>query len=71
MYLINPNCNRFITDILNALHGVLIFCVLVVWRRRVRKELANRRIICLKTPASWAENRDPEEEQLNDGIVTK
>ncbi|XP_037029890.1 G-protein coupled receptor Mth2-like [Bradysia coprophila] len=56
----------FITDILNALHGVLIFCVLVVWRRRVRKELANRRIFCLRTPASWAENRDPEEEQLND-----
>ncbi|KAJ6639546.1 G-protein coupled receptor Mth2 [Pseudolycoriella hygida] len=61
----------FITDILNALHGVLIFCVLVLWRRRVRKELANRRLFCFKAPASWAEHRDPEEEQLNDGIVTK
>lgn len=52
---------------MNGLHGVLIFCVLVLCRRRIRKELAGKRILCCMAPASWSQIEYPEEEHLNIG----
>lgn len=52
---------------MNGLHGVLIFCVLVLCRRRIRKELAGKRILCFMAPASWSQIEYPEEEHLNVG----
>lgn len=60
-----------IADVINGLHGLLIFFVLVVWRRKIRRELAGKRILCFRAPASWAEVENPEEEQLNDDVPTK
>lgn len=51
-----------IVDSLNCLHGVLLFCVLIVWRQRIRKELANRKILCFTCPSKWANIDDDEEE---------
>lgn len=50
-----------IVDAFNCLHGVLIFLVLVVWRQRIRKELAGKRILCFMCPAKWANVNDEEE----------
>lgn len=54
-----------IADIVNVLHGLGVFVVLVVCRRRIRQELANKRILCFRTPASWATERDSEERGLH------
>ncbi|XP_055626904.1 probable G-protein coupled receptor Mth-like 11 isoform X2 [Toxorhynchites rutilus septentrionalis] len=53
-------------DSINCLHGVLIFFVLIVWRQRIRRELSGRRILCFRGPASWAQLKDDEQEQLAD-----
>lgn len=51
-----------VVDAFNCLHGVLIFFVLVVWRRRIKKELANKEILCYTCPSHWANVEDDEEE---------
>lgn len=51
-------------DSINCLHGVLIFFVLIVWRQRIKRELSGRRILCFRGPASWAQLKDDEQEQL-------
>lgn len=57
-----------IPDLLNSLHGLGVFLVLVVGRRRVRKELAGKRILCCCTaPTSWADaDADSEEGGLHE-----
>uniref|UniRef100_A0A182Q2Y8 G-protein coupled receptors family 2 profile 2 domain-containing protein n=1 Tax=Anopheles farauti TaxID=69004 RepID=A0A182Q2Y8_9DIPT len=55
-----------IVDAVNCLHGVLIFFVLIVWRQRIKRELANRRLFCFRAPARWAELKDDEQEHLHD-----
>lgn len=51
-------------QIVSAIHGLFIFLVLVVWRERVRKELAGKRILCFTCPHSWADAVNIEEERL-------
>lgn len=58
--------HRLIADVINGLHGVLTFFVLVVWRPRIRKELAGKRILCCIAPTSWSQTEYPEEEGLNE-----
>uniref|UniRef100_A0A2M4A0Q9 Putative g protein-coupled receptor n=2 Tax=Anopheles triannulatus TaxID=58253 RepID=A0A2M4A0Q9_9DIPT len=53
-------------DSVNCLHGVLIFFVLIVWRQRIKRELANRWICCFRGPAHWAQLKDDEQEQLQE-----
>ncbi|XP_055684881.1 G-protein coupled receptor Mth2-like isoform X1 [Lutzomyia longipalpis] len=55
-----------VVDIVNSLHGLLIFLILVVWRQRVRKELAGRKICCIRAPDSWQYGEDAEHERLNE-----
>uniref|UniRef100_A0A182NDY1 G-protein coupled receptors family 2 profile 2 domain-containing protein n=1 Tax=Anopheles dirus TaxID=7168 RepID=A0A182NDY1_9DIPT len=55
-----------IVDAINCLHGVLIFFVLIVWRHRIKRELANRRLFFFRAPARWAELKDDEQEHLHD-----
>lgn len=52
-----------IVDSLNCLHGLLVFCVLIIWRQRIRKELAKRKILGYTWPSSWA-TIDYEEEEM-------
>uniref|UniRef100_A0A182VWZ4 G-protein coupled receptors family 2 profile 2 domain-containing protein n=1 Tax=Anopheles minimus TaxID=112268 RepID=A0A182VWZ4_9DIPT len=54
-----------IVDAVNCLHGVLIFFVLIVWRQRIKRELANRWVFCFRAPARWAELKDDEQEHLH------
>lgn len=56
-------------DYVNALQGVIIFLVLVVFRKRVRRDLARRGgILCGKLPKEWALIPDAEMEELEDSI---
>uniref|UniRef100_A0A182JL93 G-protein coupled receptors family 2 profile 2 domain-containing protein n=1 Tax=Anopheles atroparvus TaxID=41427 RepID=A0A182JL93_ANOAO len=55
-----------VVDAVNCLHGVLIFFVLIVWRQRIKRELANRRLFCLHAPARWAQLQDDEQEHLHE-----
>jgi hypothetical protein len=50
-----------IVDSLNCLHGVLIFFVLIIWRQRIRKELAGKRILWIYMPTKWADVEDDEQ----------
>lgn len=50
-----------IVDSLNCLHGLLTFFVLIVWRQRIRKELAGKRILCFLSPSRWADVDDEEQ----------
>jgi len=62
-----------IIDSLNCLHGVLVFCVLILWRRRIRKELSKQKILGIRWPSSWANIDDDEEEEVcleNEGNKT-
>ncbi|EAT36386.2 AAEL011521-PA, partial [Aedes aegypti] len=54
----------FLIDSINCLHGVLIFFVLIVWRQRIKRELSGRKVLCFRCPASWAQLKDDEQEQL-------
>lgn len=56
--------SRFLIDSINCLHGVLIFFVLIVWRQRIKRELSGRKVLCFRCPASWAQLKDDEQEQL-------
>lgn len=51
-------------DIINGLHGVLIFFVLIIWRHRIRRELAGHRICCYRAPDRWAQLKDNEQAPL-------
>lgn len=53
-------------DAVNCLHGVLIFFVLIVWRQRIKRELAARRLFCLQAPAHWGQLKDDEQEHLHE-----
>ncbi|XP_076656948.1 putative G-protein coupled receptor Mth-like 1 [Halictus rubicundus] len=53
-----------ITDILNALQGLIIFLLLVATRKRVRKLLARRRPCGIAFPKSWAAYEDEECEDV-------
>ncbi|KAG5672696.1 hypothetical protein PVAND_002805 [Polypedilum vanderplanki] len=50
-----------IIDSLNCLHGVLVFCVLILWRQRIRKELANQKILGFTCPSHWADINNDEQ----------
>lgn len=64
----------FMVDLLNALQGVLIFLVLVVFRKRVRRSLATKSICNMRFPNSWRYLEDEEmesaEETANRTIIT-
>lgn len=60
------------TDIINSLQGLIIFFLLVVFRKRVRRDLANINVIRNRLPREWAtipkedcEELEEEEEQLS------
>lgn len=61
-------------DLLNALQGILIFLVLVVFRKRVRRSLATKSICNMRFPNSWRYLEDEEmesaEENANRTIIT-
>lgn len=52
-------------DVINTLHGVLIFFVLIMWRTRIKRELGGKKICCFTCPISWSDVPDIEQEQLN------
>lgn len=54
-------------DVINALHGFLLFLILVVFRARVKRELAGKRLCCcLHAPEHWRDNVDVEHQRLNE-----
>jgi hypothetical protein len=57
----------FIIDAINCLHGVLVFLILVLWRQRIRKELAGKKLFCITCPEKWADVDDDEEVCLSEG----
>lgn len=59
-----------ITDYVNVLQGVLIFLLLVVFRKRVRRGLV-RRGICFKSFNSWSVIEDDECDELDDDEETR
>lgn len=67
-------CYRFVVDLLNILQGILIFLVLVVFRKSVRRSLATKRICNIRFPNSWKYLEDEEmesaEEKANSTIIT-
>ncbi|XP_074037329.1 G-protein coupled receptor Mth2 isoform X2 [Leptinotarsa decemlineata] len=59
----------YFTDALNALVGLIIFLVLVIFRKKVIRSLANRKIfMLLRLPANWREAQDSECEELEEEI---
>uniref|UniRef100_A0A336LVQ9 CSON002509 protein n=1 Tax=Culicoides sonorensis TaxID=179676 RepID=A0A336LVQ9_CULSO len=52
-------------DVINALHGVLIFFVLIMWRSRIKRELGGKNILGYKCPTAWSNVTDIEHEHLN------
>ncbi|KAG5870315.1 hypothetical protein JTB14_016834 [Gonioctena quinquepunctata] len=55
----------YFTDTLNALEGLIIFLILVVFRKKVLRSLANRRFLMfLRLPAKWRELKDSECDEL-------
>ncbi|XP_030764102.1 G-protein coupled receptor Mth2-like [Sitophilus oryzae] len=63
----------FFLDLFNILQGILIFLVLVVFRKRVRRALASKNPCNIKFPSSWKYLEDEEicsdEERTNKAIV--
>lgn len=53
-------------DFFNCLHGVLTFFILIVWRRRIRKELAGKKILCFRAPESWSNVESDEQDLKSD-----
>lgn len=65
--IVNNNSFRIVTDYINAMQGVIIFLLLVVFRKRVRRELARRHGRCFqKLPREWATMEDEDCEELNE-----
>jgi G protein-coupled receptor Mth (Methuselah protein) len=60
-----------ICDLFNCLHGVLIFIILIIWRQRIRKELAGKRILGFTCPSTWADIYNEEEMCLEGDGKTK
>lgn len=54
----------FIIDAINCLHGVLVFLILIVWRQRIRKELAGKKILGITLPSKWANVDDDDEKEI-------
>ncbi|CRK91493.1 CLUMA_CG005159, isoform A [Clunio marinus] len=50
-----------IVDAFNCLHGVFAFCILIIWRQRIRKELAGKTVCCYKCPTKWADVENDEQ----------
>lgn len=65
---------RFMVDLFNTLQGILIFLVLVVFRKSVRRGLATKNICNIRFPNSWKyledEEMDSAEEKANRTIIT-
>ncbi|KAJ8928418.1 hypothetical protein NQ314_019007 [Rhamnusium bicolor] len=60
---------RVVPDALNALQGFLIFLILVVFRKKVVRALANKTIFrAVRLPASWKHAQDDECEELEEEI---
>ncbi|CAO1435791.1 unnamed protein product [Diamesa serratosioi] len=57
-----------IVDCVNCLHGVLIFLVLIVFRKRIKKELANKKVLWFKVPNEWADTQDDEQQCLENDV---
>lgn len=56
-------------DVINCLHGVLIFVVLILMRSRIKRELAGRSIcFCYRAPLHWSEVQDDEQEVLDNAF---
>nr|CAI5821143.1 unnamed protein product [Callosobruchus analis] len=54
-----------VTDIINSLEGLTIFLILVVFRRKVMRYLANKSFCkCLKLPSAWKDLEDSECEPM-------
>ncbi|CAG9762461.1 unnamed protein product [Ceutorhynchus assimilis] len=54
----------FLIDLINLLQGVLIFLVLVLFRKRVRRLLANKNICNIPFPNTW---KNLEDEEMDSG----
>lgn len=52
---------------MNALHGALIFLVLIIFRKRVRRELAGKQICwCCRIPPEWKKIDNTEDDGFSD-----
>ncbi|KAL1512808.1 hypothetical protein ABEB36_002333 [Hypothenemus hampei] len=56
----------FLLDLVNILQGVLIFLVFVVFRRRVRRALANKNLCNIPFPSRWRQLEDEEMDEEED-----
>lgn len=50
------------TDYINALEGVLIFCVLVLFRKKAIRGLASYQFFGVQLPQQWKTLHDEEDE---------
>ncbi|XP_056646704.1 G-protein coupled receptor Mth2-like [Diorhabda sublineata] len=64
----SPNWLWLVTDIVNALQGVIIFLLLVIFRKTIKRTLANRKFIVWRFPPQWKNERDSECEELDEDI---
>lgn len=64
----SPKWLWLITDIVNALQGVIIFLLLVIFRKSVKRALANRKFIHWRFPPQWKNEKDSECEELDEDI---
>ncbi|XP_060536474.1 G-protein coupled receptor Mth2-like [Cylas formicarius] len=55
-------------DVLNIMQGLLIFLVLVVFRKRVRRALASKGLCNLRFPSSWRFLEDDENEEEDEDV---
>ncbi|CAH1102868.1 unnamed protein product [Psylliodes chrysocephalus] len=55
-----------ITDIFNALQGFVIFLILVVFRKKIKRSLASRKFYKLQFPVYWKNDKDSECEELEE-----
>ncbi|XP_072391045.1 G-protein coupled receptor Mth2-like [Diabrotica undecimpunctata] len=63
-----PKWLWIITDVLNAMQGLVIFLILVVFRKTIKRAFANRRIGNWRLPAQWKNDKDSECEELDEDI---
>jgi hypothetical protein len=61
-------CCRYVTDGINTLQGILIFLVLVVFRKRVVRGLADRTICGIRLPSGWRAAADDECEEIEEEL---
>ncbi|KAJ8982914.1 hypothetical protein NQ317_004568 [Molorchus minor] len=67
--ILENSTSRVVPDAINALQGLLIFLLLVVFRKRTVRALANKKILgWVKLPASWRYAQDDECEELEEEI---